>query len=284
MQLVSATVASILSSRLAFTRVRRKITYYRCWMTHDSSILRYPQKRISDGAIPCKKFLSRVSDKCRLLFTSCARDRASSRLPSTSHTCASSSKIPDMEIHPPLGRFPETWSRLLRGKRNEYSHERVLRVVIFPTLGRSSPRHGTRRDGSEVQVRMKWNVFLMSSRCIAKTRLDRVWKTLPPVFHICNDQPPRGRRRRSRQRAREGNRVKRRPGPDGGVMERGRGEERRQRKKKTMAGKRGTERQKVNTSGESTGVRAPPRRVGPTPTIPASTYRDSHRAPRGTYI
>lgn len=284
MQLVSAIVASILSSHLAFARVRRKITYYRCWMTHDS-ILRYPQKRISDGAIPCKKFLSRVSDKCRLLFyIVCAR---SSIFPPSVHvpyTCASSSKIPDVEIHPPLGRFPETWSRLLRGKRNENSHERVLRVVIFPTLGRSSPRHGTRRDGSEVQVRMKWDVFLMSSRCIAKTRLDRVWKTLPPVFHICNDQPPRGRRRRPRQLAREGNRVKRRPGPDGGVMERGRGEERRQRKKKTMAGKRGTERQKVNTSGESTGVRAPPRRVGPTPTIPASTYRDSHRAPRGTYI
>lgn len=104
------------------------------------------------------------------------------------------------------GSFPRIVVALVARKTR--APTRALRVVVLPTVGHSSPRHGTRRDGSEVQVRTKLDVSLMSSRRIAKTRLDRVWKTLPPVFHICNDQPPRETRNRDNEREKEGERRK----------------------------------------------------------------------------
>lgn len=111
------------------------------------------------------------------------------------------------------------------------------------------------------------------------------------VFHICNDQPPRETKNRDNEPEKEGERGKQsekkaqtwRWSDREGTTEK-RAEKEGRERKKTKAGKSRTERQKVNTSGESPGVWAPPRRVGPTPTIPASTYRLSSRTTRHLHI
>jgi len=109
------------------------------------------------------------------------------------------------------------------------------------------------------------------------------------TFHICNDRGPRemrDERERERKREREKAREKRGKIRDGHmktkVGEDGekRGREEQQEKERRVARARVSER--GNPGPES---RAPPRRVGPTPTIPQHQRTDSHRVHAAlTYI
>lgn len=110
------------------------------------------------------------------------------------------------------------------------------------------------------------------------------------AFHICND---RGRRRSEETeketntvRESERERTEKVDEAEEGDLNPGRSDRERRRRTRKVGGRREEERGggwKKRSERQGPGVRAPPRRVGPTPTILASTYRLSSRT-RGTYI
>lgn len=117
--------------------------------------------------------------------------------------------------------------------------------------------------------------------------MDRVWKTLPPpsIYVMTEgDEEARKRRKKRTQRESERERTEKVDEAEEGDLNPGRSDRERRRRTRKVGGRREEERGGGwKKRSERPGVRAPPRRVGPTPTILASTYRLSSRT-RGTYI
>lgn len=121
--------------------------------------------------------------------------------------------------------------------------------------------------------------------------MDRVWKTLPPPsIYVMTEGDEEARKRRKkrthRERESERERTEKVDEAEEGDLNPGRSDRERRRRTRKVGGRREEERGggwKKRSERQGPGVRAPPRRVGPTPTILASTYRLSSRT-RGTYI
>lgn len=85
----------------------------------------------------------------------------------------------------------------------------------------------------------------MSSRCIAETRLDRVWKTLPPpsIYVMTEgDEEARKRRKKRTQRESERERTEKVDEAEEGDLNPGRSDRERRRRTRKVGGRREEER------------------------------------------